>query len=497
MKALTLAGKSLPVLAMLLASVRLLAAELSAESDAEGVTAPVQAPQDMARTLGVSDDDTRPPSQLRLAPFGMPMTLGGELEAAGQIQDNYDLDAQQSDQRIRTLPELKLEARLMPTTRSVAFVQAKAYQEAEVIDQSGSRSTLSGWSLDQAWLLVGDIGGAGTALQVGRQKFQDRREWWWDEDMEAVRFHFANTRASGFAAVAERLTSGDSTAPLTAAEKSVRHLLGTISLQLAPRAELGLFYVHSSDHSDRIASGQQLGGDAVDETDSWLTWFGARYRARHKLPLLGKVYFTIDSAFVDGDERNTEFTEADDDRFVAGDTTRRDVRGWAVDAAASWEMPFEVEPYLTLGYARGSGGNGETDRDRDFRQTGLHGNNGKYRGISRFRYYGEALRPDLVNLRILTLALGLPLGEYASLETVYHEYRQLHARDDIPGSRLDRDPLGIERNLGSELDLILSFEYEQRWEAELSLGAFRAGPAYGSASGTWARAASFKLNFNF
>jgi len=83
------------------------------------------------------------------------------------------------------------------------------------------------------------------------------------------------------------------------------------------------------------------------------------------------------------------------------------------------------------------------------------------------------------------------------VEAVYHRYRQVQARDSLPGSRLDVDPTGESRNLGSEFDLVVSFEYQRRWEAELSIGAFRAGPAFGDATGSWARAASFKLNYNF
>ena len=35
-------------------------------------------------------------------------------------------------------------------------------------------------------------------------------------------------------------------------------------------------------------------------------------------------------------------------------------------------------------------------------------NRGKFNGVVSFRYYGEVLDPELTNLRILTLGIGLP-----------------------------------------------------------------------------------------
>jgi alginate production protein len=473
---------------------------------AQGATPPAseegealaRTPRELARLLGVSEDDVRPDSQRSFSLFGAPVTLGGEMEASSQADEGFDLDADEADRRVRALPEFKLEARIMPSERMAAFVQAKAYLESDLLDQGGTRSHDSGLRLDQAWLMFPDLLGTGLGLQVGRQKFQDRREWWWDEDMEAVRVHFGNSRTSGFVAMAERLWSGDASAPLAPDERHIRHLMATVSKQVGDRRELDFFVLHSQDRSGAPAAGQRFNEDAVDEDDARLTWLGARYRGRHKLPSLGKLYLMLDMAVVDGREDSTDFVDAGNDELISGATSRQNVRGWAVDGWASWELPIDLEPYLTFGYAYGSATSpGSTTGEGDFRQTGLHGNNGKYRGISRFRFYGEALRPDLVNLQVATAALGVPLGPYAWVEAVYHRYRQVQARDSLPGSRLDVDPTGESRNLGSEFDLVVSFEYQRRWEAELSIGAFRAGPAFGDATGSWARAASFKLNYNF
>ncbi len=136
--------------------------------------------------------------------------------------------------------------------------------------------------------------------------------------------------------------------------------------------------------------------------------------------------------------------------------------------------------------------------DRAFRQTGLQNNNGKFRGLSRFRYYGEVLRPELSNISILTVALGVPLAKDHWIEAVWHRYRQPVASRRIAGSRLDIDPLGTDRRLGQEFDVIYSYRPEvSAWEFELTAGAFRAGPAFGPAQGRWAGLIEVKLDFNF
>jgi hypothetical protein len=181
---------------------------------------------------------------------------------------------------------------------------------------------------------------------------------------------------------------------------------------------------------------------------------------------------------------------ANGDAIVTGQSRNR-VRGWAFDAGASLELPFAFEPYLTLAYARGSGG------DETFRQTGLNGNNGKLRGNARFRYYGELLRPELSNLAIATVALGIPLGEDGWVETVWHDYRQVEADDRLPGSRLDIDPDGLSRGIGQELDIVASYRPPSGWDFELTGGVFRAGSAFGTAQGATAWQLRINIARNF
>lgn len=43
---------------------------------------------------------------------------------------------------------------------------------------------------DQAWVFLDRILGSSFGLQLGRQNFKETREWWWDDDLDAVRLYF-------------------------------------------------------------------------------------------------------------------------------------------------------------------------------------------------------------------------------------------------------------------------------------------------------------------
>jgi alginate production protein len=136
-------------------------------------------------------------------------------------------------------------------------------------------------------------------------------------------------------------------------------------------------------------------------------------------------------------------------------------------------------------------------RDGAFRQTGLHNNDGKFRGLTRFRYYGEVLRPDLSNIAISTVALGIPVGKHSWIETIWHRYRQPVADNRIVGSRLNRNPNGIDKRLGDAFDVVISHRPPSGWVLELTGGVFRAGPAFGAQSGSVAGLAVLKVDYNF
>ena len=173
-------------------------------------------------------------------------------------------------------------------------------------------------------------------------------------------------------------------------------------------------------------------------------------------------------------------------QILIDDQVRRDIDGWAYDVGGTWRLPLAGAPRLTLGYARGSGDTDPDDAaDHAFRQTGLQGNEPGYGGVERFHGYGELLDPELSNLAICTLGLGVSLLEASSLDVIYHRYRLVERVGELRDAQLDGDLTGTSEELGEAIDVILALEEWARVQFRLSGSLFHVGDAFREQRGKW------------
>ena len=453
----------------------------------------------LARELGISSDDTRPDQQREVRLFGTRLILGGKVTMAAGARRNYDLASGANDDDVTAAPEATLEAIWLPSSTDVVFAAVKGTYESMLYRGGGGARDQSSIELDSLWYLKTRILRTPLAVQVGRQKMQDRRNWWWNENLDAVRLHYFGSQLTAFAGVGEVSAVNLSTRNgLKPEERGLLRAFATAEWEWTKRNTLSLFALHQSDRTSRYVVGAVVGRNLGDRQDANLTWIGARARGCVTLRVPRRVCYWGNVARVSGSEVAYGFRRAGPTSDSVNRITNRTVGGWGYDTGVSIELPIKIRPYLTLGYARGSGDRpGTPGRDGAFRQTGLHNNDGKFRGLTRFRYYGEVLRPNLSNIAIGTVALGVPVRRHGWVETVWHHYRQPVGDRNISGSRLNRDPNGIDGRLGNELDLILSYRPPSGWVFEFTGGVFRAGRAFGPQSGSLASMAELKIDYNF
>jgi alginate production protein len=454
---------------------------------------------DLARQLGISSDDSRPNRQREATLFGKRVVIGGKLTADLRGRSAYDLVRRAKDDDVTAAPEATLDAILLPSETSVVFASVKATGEVDAYKQAGGARSTAGIGLNALWLLKARLAGTPLAVQVGRQKLQERRNWWWDDDIDAARLHYFGSKVTAFVGIGSVNAVYLST--LGRVEPEDRGLLrsfGTAEWEWRNRHTIAAFALHQTDRTGRYAIGQLVNRNDSDKQDANLTWIGARARGCFKAKLPRRICYWGDIAQVRGSEISYNFSRIDAKNSLTDRLTDRNVRGWAYDVGTSIELPLKFKPYLTLGYAWGSGDPaGTPGLDGAFRQTGLHKNDGEYLGLTRFRYYGEVLRPNLSNIAITTAAIGLPVGHHSWIETVWHRYRQPIADKTISGSKLDRNPNGVGRKLGNEVDVIFSHRPASGWVFELTGGAFRAGSAFGRQEGRVAGLIDLKVDYNF
>lgn len=445
------------------------------------------------------DDEERPDVQLSVPIFGRPLTIGGEYETKLETEVDHDLDGETQGDRSRLRQNVELEL-FYPASEGLSlFVEGEYRYRWEVRRGEGDLRSDGDLKRGEMWIHLTELGGSGFSLQLGRQKLRDRREWWWDEKLDAVRALYEGGQLEAELTFAEELAPSSFDEDFIDPEvEDVRRVLGAARWRYTGKHYLELFALYHDDHSDTENVGEIVDEDREDEIDADLAWVGLRARGRWPLAAYGGIDYWLDGAVVEGEETRIDFDDAGDGRSVSEAVVSRDVRGWAVDTGFTLAPKRSWRPSLTLGYAVGSGDRDPVrGRDRAFRQTGLHSNDVKLAGVSRLRYYGELVDPELSNLQIATAGLGFRFLRSSSFDLLYRYYRQVHAADFLRDADLDADPEGEDPSIGHGADAVLALEEWRHLRIELVGSVFRADEAFGERIGEMAYGASGKVELAF
>lgn len=451
------------------------------------------------KELTLRPDDERPKDQLGVLLFGRPLTIGGEYNIRASYRKDFRLADDAEDDILRIDQQFELELLYDLGSNIMLFLEAKPFYKTELYaEDDNPEKDEKGIKRGETWIYFGELFGSNLGLQVGRQNFEEKREWWWDEDLDAIRVYYKTGKLGLEFGVAEELfhTSTDES-DIDPEEEDILRLIGSATWKWAKSQRVELFFLHQEDHSRTESPGIIVTDDEEDESDADLFWIGIRALGKCKTRNLGEFHYWLDTAFVSGEEILIDY-DSIDGKSIVDEKEKRDVSGWAVDAGVTWRTNLPMQPSITLGYAVGSGDRDpDSGPDRSFRQTALQDNNSRFRGVDNFRYYGELLRPELSNLHILTLAIGLPLLKESSVEFLYHSYWQDHAAPFLRDTRIKAKPLGDDNSIGQEWNIVVGIEEWKHVELELVGAVFRAGNAFDSLSGETAGYLSFGFTYNF
>lgn len=447
--------------------------------------------------------------------FNRPGHVMMRARAKPRYRDNFKLDGGDETKISLTLD---LRNEYDPADWLKTMMGIKFLQNSSLAVEDGEEESDGGVQRGLSWAYLHNLADTGLGLQVGRQKFRDSREWWWDERLDSIRAEWVPNKTFLIeAAVAEeQFKIALDEDHMDAELEDILRVLVHAEWVWQERQLLELYFLSHYDHSDTPAVGAVVDPSNEDEDDADLRWIGLRSTGRYKINSDHRLYYWLDTAYVWGDETLLDFGT---ERVLGVPTGNRevdtvysqDVSAWAFDLGTTWETRWRAEPRFTFGFAMGSGDSDPREdapgTSANFRQTGIGDNNGKWRGVNRFRYYGELLRPELSNLQITTFAVGFPLLESSSVELIHHYYRQVHKAQflrsarinppDIPGTDPEIQLTGTNRDIGHELDLSLGLEEWKYFEAEFTAGMFRAGDAYGRNEGDLAFNFSLSLSIEF
>ncbi|MDH3209713.1 MAG: alginate export family protein [Burkholderiaceae bacterium] len=444
-------------------------------------------------------DEHRPEQPIAVDLFRRATVLGLSYEGSAERRSNFDLHAgEKRDQRVFD-QELELDAQMRASDSVTLFAQIVFTDERRKRLADGTVRAIHALARGQSWALLDRAFGMPVSLQFGRLPLIERRSWWWDEDLDALKL--VSTSGSlqietGLAHEVAKVSSAD--LGIDPAARGLTRWFGRATHSWAKRHAVEFFWLRALDRSGVHVKDSTLREEDADPSDAQLYWMGLRAVGEARVASGHRLRYWLDTAIVRGRETLTTYTDAaESGQVVAGISKGQRVRGHALNLGVSWVLPGAWRPTLTLGGAFGSGGTADVALDRNFRQTGLQENKGRIAGVKRVRYYGALLDPELSNLRIGTLGLGLRFLSKSSAELLLHHYRQQVASNLLAGSRLSEDPEGVSRDIGRELDLFVALREWRHAELTLTLSRFLPGAAFAFDRRDSARYAELGATFTF
>lgn len=395
----------------------------------------------------VSDDDYIP-GGLKIGPD---LFLGALFEWKAEDDSNFDLDDTQSGDVTKQRVTLRAQLAWTPSEKFRALFSPRIelndrHRDGQPAEDTGTVD------IYEAWLLFGDILGSGVDLEVGRQSFDDLREWIYKKNLDAVRTTWAVENFRIELSASTLLSDG------TQQEEDTDNFIAYLSNNDAKR-HLAVWVVDRRDSQGTndwpIFFGARALGDWIPANKSWLEW-----------------------------------------SLLRGFSNNNNLKGWGFDVGTTYAPQFAEPFYLTAGYAWGTGDDpNTTETNEAFQQTGLQRNNARFGGVTSFRYYGELVDPELSNLGIVTAGIGMRIAPRMSLDLVYHQYRQVTATDFLLDSNLKQDPDGLDADIGREFDLVFGFRAQKFYDLEVVLSHFQPGDAYPNADDAFL--AAIQLRFRF
>jgi len=313
---------------------------------------------------------------------------------------------------------------------------------------------------------------------IGRNRLQSERGWYYDDDMELLRLGRESTLLDLEAGIAGWLWDGRIGADTEGVSRDEQreevgsyYLFGRADYQWHYRHFVGIHLVHEDfERADPPGTGRITDPDDLTSSAD-LTWLGIHLRGIRDFGAHALEY-QLDVARVEGDHR---FLLLDQRGRVTGE------RAQDLDGGFGWDARliarFDQNRYA-VGVGHASGDGGGSGGNGAFRQPQVATDKDDVLGLARYRYYGEALGPRLSNLTVTSLWAGKALTESFWLEAAYHRYRQRRALPWLFSERGVFLPNGVSDDIGHALDLVAGGRLREDMDLLLVAGLFDGGDAF-------------------
>lgn len=372
------------------------------------------------------------------------------------------------------------------------FFSGAFIDETETVETLGQDEHLSG--LERKELGLGYYFGNSieSELIIGRSEFESESEWWlwWDEELDGIRLNSEYQNFALMLGLAEE-QARESTAVdfIDPEQDKVQRTLLSLQWDLYDGHSLVAYTLEQSDDSESFNIGEFEDFEKADESDADLNWIGISYFGEVEFESMGMLEIEWHSARVSGDETLYEF----DDPSAGLSEIVEKTQGRVSGSSQGLKLSFTAEALdnwtFILGRASGSGdSNPDDSRDKSFRQTGLQGDGDPF---------GALYQPELSNIEINQFGFEWNITGEVNIAVTRFDYRQRNLAEEMREVNIENDLTGTSRDLGHEIDLVVTIETEKNLELIFTMAEFNPGDAYGALSDETSNYINFEVVYEF
>ena len=411
-------------------------------------------------------DDERPIGSIRY--LDGRLSIGGRIKFTNDTRTNHDLEENLPGDRVDHKWSYSIEATWNEDRHRFLFAKGR-WKSTNITEEDELEiAPDQDLALEEAYYFQqGTHLGHPISFQIGRMDFDEGREWFYDASLDGVRLQWED----GPYSIETSWSTLLGAPPIELEYRQNRMLIGTWRPESRTHASIYIIDIVQ----DRPAIDFSDPNALLNESPFFIGF------QSHGRKMDGNLRWWVDGAYVNG---------------ISG---YEKISAFGIDTTIARQFDsLPMQPYIFGGWAWGSGDSDPDDgTDENFRQTGYQDNNGRYFGVSSYRYLGVLMRPELSNLSVLTIGAGLRPTRDSSIDLILHSYNQVEASQEIRRSRIRISPEGLHRELGTELDLVLGLtEFGNNCDLDLEIGYFQPGSAFvTTADPAWFT--SIQLEYNF
>ncbi|MEW8102166.1 MAG: alginate export family protein [Candidatus Thiodiazotropha endolucinida] len=353
------------------------------------------------------------------------------------------------------------------------FFTGALIDENETIKSADMKTTRTGLEFRELGVayLFGDI--IDSEINLGRVEYESISQWWswWDDELDIISLQLWFGDFETFLAMAEEQAPESMDEDFIDPElDDVQRLIFSMSWEIMDGQILNFYYLKHNDNSPNYRIGDLEDIEKIDEEDADLIWKGISYVAGIEHHVIGEIDLELHYSEMSGRSAIYEFEDSSSGVVEVSEREDEHINGTASGYLLRWTPRGLDEFSLIIAGVKGSGDSDLGDRhNKSYRQTGLQGD---------LESYGELYQPELSNLKINMFGLQWRIAENMSFALMHFDYRQDKLSDEIRDATIEVDPSGASRDLGKELDMVYSIEYEETLELFFTYAKFKPGSAY-------------------